>query len=55
MERGGPSVEPSKVIGYGSRLVDRSVKGQLGGAIDYKWEPAGLIVTMSLKGTKLAS
>ena len=55
MERGGPTVEPSKASGYGSRLVDRSVKGQLSGAIDYAWEPAGLIVTMTLKVEKLAN
>jgi two-component sensor histidine kinase len=55
MERGGPSVEPSTASGYGSRLVDRSVKGQLGGAIDYAWDPDGLIVTLMLKATKLAS
>ena len=55
MERGGPSVEPSKASGYGRRLVDRTVKGQLDGAIDYAWEPAGLIVTVTLKVAKLAS
>ncbi len=55
MERGGPAVEPSKVTGYGSRLVARSVTGQLSGAIDYAWEPKGLIVTLTLKVAKLAS
>ncbi|WP_324134632.1 sensor histidine kinase [Bosea sp. (in: a-proteobacteria)] len=54
MERGGPVVEPSKVNGYGSRLVARSVTGQLSGAIDYAWEPEGLIVTLTLKALKLA-
>lgn len=54
MERGGPSVEPSKVTGYGSRLVARSVTGQLNGVIDYAWEPEGLIVTLTLKVAKLA-
>ena len=55
MERGGPSVEPSKVTGYGSRLVARSVTGQLNGVIDYAWEPEGLIVTLTLKVAKLAN
>lgn len=55
MERGGPKVEPCMVNGYGSRLVDRSVKGQLGGTIEYRWEPAGLIVTLTLKASKLAA
>ncbi|AOO81631.1 histidine kinase [Bosea vaviloviae] len=55
MERGGPSVEPSKVSGYGSRLVARSVNGQLNGVIDYAWEPEGLIVTLTLRVAKLAN
>ncbi|MCC5611816.1 hypothetical protein LC612_35060 [Nostoc sp. CHAB 5834] len=55
MERGGPGVEPAKASGYGSRLVARSVTGQLSGAIDYAWEPAGLIVTLTVKVAKLAN
>ena len=55
MERGGPGVEPANASGYGSRLVNRSVTGQLGGAIDYAWEPAGLIVTLTLKVARLAN
>lgn len=55
MERGGPAVEPSKVNGYGSRLVARSITGQLNGAIDYAWEPEGLIVTLTMKVSKLAA
>jgi len=35
--------------------VARSVTGQLGGAIDYTWEPDGLIVTLTVKAAKLAS
>ncbi|KPF66537.1 histidine kinase [Bosea sp. AAP35] len=55
LERGGPAVEPSKVNGYGSRLVARSITGQLNGAIDYAWEPEGLIVTLTMKVSKLAN
>ena len=37
IERGGPHVEPPNgADGYGSRLVVRSISGQLGGAIEYK-------------------
>jgi two-component sensor histidine kinase len=54
-ERGGPEVESKRQSGYGSRLVARSVTGQLSGAIDYAWEPAGLIVTLTLKVAKLAN
>lgn len=56
MERGGPSVDqPPITHGYGGRLVARSVTGQLGGAIDYSWEPDGLIVTLTIKADRLAS
>ncbi len=35
MERGGPTIDiPAAPSGYGSRLVDRSVEGQLGGSIN---------------------
>jgi two-component sensor histidine kinase len=55
MERGGPSIErPATTNGYGSRLVRLGVTGQLGGLIDYTWEPAGLIVTLTIKVVKLA-
>lgn len=55
MERGGPKVGASTPDGYGSRLVDRSIKGHLGGAIEYEWDAAGLIVRLSLKASKLAN
>ncbi len=54
-ERGGPLVEAGeRPAGYGSRLVDRSVAGQLGGSIDYDWSPGGLIVTLRVKASKLS-
>ncbi|AMJ61940.1 sensor histidine kinase [Bosea sp. PAMC 26642] len=54
-ERGGPTVEPPNGAGgYGSRLVVRSISGQLGGSIDYNWSPEGVIVTLRLKAAKLA-
>ena len=54
-ERGGPQVTArERPAGYGSRLVERSVAGQLGGSIDYNWSPAGLIVTLRVKASKLS-
>jgi two-component sensor histidine kinase len=54
-ERGGPSVEPPNGAGgYGSRLVVRSISGQLGGSIDYNWSNEGVIVTLKMKTAKLA-
>ncbi|WP_421580293.1 sensor histidine kinase [Shinella sp. M31] len=55
VERGGPRVQPPAAAdGYGSKLIQRSVSGHLGGTIDYQWSPEGIIVTMKLKGEKLA-
>lgn len=54
-ERGGPSVEPPNGAGgYGSKLVVRSISGQLGGSIDYNWSTDGVIVTLKLTTAKLA-
>ncbi len=55
VERGGPHVDqPEGPDGFGSRLVQRSVTGQLGGTIDYRWDEGGLIVTLRLRRTRLA-
>lgn len=54
-ERGGPELElPKGNEGYGSKLVRRSVAGQLGGTIDYDWSDKGLVVALKLKSAKLA-
>ncbi|WP_426230763.1 sensor histidine kinase [Pararhizobium sp. DWP3-4] len=54
-ERGGPAVEdPDGAQGYGSRLLNRSVSGQLGGSIAYDWSPKGVVVVLKLSGERLA-
>jgi len=54
-ERGGPKVEPPNGAGgYGSKLLNRSVSGQLGGTITYDWSPKGVVVVLRLKGERLA-
>lgn len=56
MERGGPPVvAPSGSSGFGSKLVDRAVSGQLGGSISYDWPPEGAIVTLKLDKDRLAT
>lgn len=55
-ERGGPQVEPPNgAEGYGSKLVRRSVSGQLGGSITYDWSTEGVIVVLRLKADRLAN
>jgi two-component sensor histidine kinase len=55
-ESGGPEVvAPQSKAGYGSKLVERSVKGHLRGSIDYDWAPEGLVVTLLVDPERLAS
>ena len=56
MEQGGPAVSaPPGRSGFGSRLVDRSLSGQLGGSIDYDWSKGGLTATVTLTRDRLNS
>lgn len=55
-ERGGPPVvAPRELSGFGSKLVARSIAGQLGGSIEYDWSPNGLIVTLRMLKDHLAA
>ena len=55
-ERGGPLVEPPNGAGgYGSKLVVRSISGQLGGSINYDWSTEGVIVMLKMKTSKLVA
>ncbi len=55
-ENGGPKVvHPQSKSGYGSKLVERSVKGHLRGSIDYNWAQEGLVVTLVVDPERLAS
>lgn len=55
-ERGGPAVSaPNVPPGYGSKLVERSVKGALHGSIDYHWAEEGLVATLKIDPAKLAA
>jgi two-component sensor histidine kinase len=54
-ERGGPQVEPpAGAEGYGSKLVRRSISGQLGGSIKYDWSEQGVVVELRLNAGRLA-
>lgn len=41
--------------GFGGKLVQRSVRGQLAGSIEYDWDAAALIVTLRMKSSRLAN
>lgn len=48
-ESGGPTIGgPPARHGFGSRLVDLSVRGQLGGKVEWRWRDDGLVVDVML-------
>ncbi|MDN3568144.1 PAS domain-containing protein [Paeniroseomonas aquatica] len=55
-EQGGPPmVEAPTRRGFGSRMIDAIVRGQLGGALTLAWRPAGLECRMRLPASRLLS
>lgn len=54
-ERGGPPVAPQRGEGYGSKLLNRSVTGQLKGSIGTDWSSEGVIVTLTMNAERLAT
>ncbi|HET6534654.1 MAG TPA: HWE histidine kinase domain-containing protein [Sphingomicrobium sp.] len=55
-ETGGPAIEGKPDMrGFGSKLIARSIAGQFAGAIDYDWQPTGLVVILRLRKALLAS
>ena len=55
-ERGGPTVTPpTGAGGYGSKLLQRTVSGHLGGTISFDWSPEGALINLVFSSTRLAS
>ena len=55
IERGGPAIVAApNQVGFGSKLVERSVSQQLGGSIQSEWLPEGAIVTLRMSKSRLA-
>ena len=53
-ETGGPEItEAPSLAGYGSKLIARSVAGQLGGKLSYDWHKSGLVVTARMRMDRL--
>lgn len=53
-EHGGPEVFPPKGPGgYGGRLVNNAVAGQLGGTIDFEWRSEGIVVILRTSKVRL--
>ncbi len=47
-ERGGPAVTPPARVGFGSRLIERSLTGSLAGSARLEFAPDGLICQIEL-------
>lgn len=45
-EMGGPRVQPPQRRGFGSRLIERGLSGELGGTVKMDFAPAGLVCTV---------
>lgn len=54
IERGGPPPEGEPTEGFGSRLVEMSVTGQLGGSWERRFEAEGLIVELKVSKAAIA-
>ncbi|TDH60958.1 sensor histidine kinase [Dankookia rubra] len=53
-ERGGPRIgTPTGPGGFGSRLLERSLRRQLGGAIAHDWQPRGAVITLRMAKARL--
>lgn len=53
-ERGGPPVQaPPKGSGFGTRVLHATLTRQLGGTIDQRWEPGGLVCEIDLPAARV--
>jgi PAS domain S-box-containing protein len=48
-ESGGPPVTPPTRTGFGSRLIERALRGELHGAVAMRYEPTGLVCAMDAR------
>lgn len=54
-ETGGPEIMAVPTLhGFGSRMVERSLKQQFAGSMHYDWLPSGLVATLVMRKDKLA-
>src|SRR5690606_11192177 len=54
VERGGPPVNPDPKEGFGSRLVEMSVTGQLGGSWNRRFDSDGMVCDLTMSKATIA-
>jgi two-component sensor histidine kinase len=47
-ESGGPEITPPNRRGYGSRAIVAGIERQLGGLVNFDWQPDGLRCSLSV-------
>lgn len=47
-ESGGPPVKPPSRRGFGSRLIEATIRNQLSGAVEWRWNVTGLTCDVSI-------
>lgn len=53
-ETGGPAIAAvPAMLGFGSKMVARSLSQQLSGDLSYDWQPSGLVATVRLRKDRL--
>lgn len=53
-ETGGPEVEETPTLnGFGSKMTRQIIDSELGGAISYEWQQAGLVATFTANAKRL--
>jgi PAS domain S-box-containing protein len=53
-EQGGPPIPgPPTRRSFGSRFIDSTIRGQLGGSVERNWEPSGLVCEMALPSARI--
>jgi len=48
LETGGPQATKPAVEGFGSKIINASIKGQSRGSVAFDWQPEGLRCTLSI-------
>ena len=52
-ENGGPKVSAPESTGFGMRLIDTAVRGQLGGSLEQDWDESGLRIAVRVPRERL--
>ena len=55
IEQGGPEVVAPKGTGYGSKMLERTMCGHLGGSIGFNWTSGGALVNLKIDCERLAT